>query len=92
DDDPFDPEINWRRLGHVSLGDNSKSAYKGRERQSITLNLTLRTMRLVMHEPHPTKYNPYNQVSLVSLVFTGNVLDPHVAVDFTHAEKKYGKY
>jgi centrosomal protein CEP104 len=60
------------RLGYVSLGDNSKNAYRARELKTVHLDTNCTYIQLSFHRCFVNSLNLYNQVGLVAVNILGN--------------------
>ena len=66
--------VQYQRLGHFTLSDNSKNNYKSRELKSVSLDHWCKYLKIIFGKPFFNKYNPFNQVGVVRIVCHGNVL------------------
>jgi centrosomal protein CEP104 len=62
----------FERLGYVSLGDNSKNAYRARELKTVHLDTYCTYLQLSFHRCFVNSLNLYNQVGLVAVNILGN--------------------
>lgn len=66
--------VQYQRLGHFTLSDNSKNNYKSRELKSVTLDHWWKYLKILFGKPFFNKYNPFNQVGVVRIVCHGDVM------------------
>lgn len=52
--------VNFKKLGHFSIDDNSKTNYTARELKSVYLNTTLQYLRLSFMKNHMSDKNIFN--------------------------------
>ena len=71
-------DVQYTRLGHLSLDPNEKSLWQARELKSVFVTTDCCLLKLVFHEPHQNKLNAYNQVGIISVACMGEpiVLSP----------------
>lgn len=60
--------IQYQRLGHFSLSDNTKNNYKSRELKSVFLDHACKYLKICFDKPYFNKFNPFNQVGVVRIV------------------------
>ncbi|XP_071482021.1 centrosomal protein of 104 kDa-like [Diadema antillarum] len=65
----------YKRLGFVTLSENSKTGFKARELKSVHVDAIGKYLRLVIYKNHVNKYNMYNQVGLVAVNIIGDEVD-----------------
>lgn len=64
--------IQYTRLGYVSLSANDATNYKSREMKSINIDAEGQYLKLVLHTNHVNQLNLYNQVSVLALNILGH--------------------
>jgi len=72
---PSYADANWRRLGYLSLDDNSRSDYQARELKSVYIDAAGSFLKLLVHKCYMNKHNIFNQVGVVAI----NLLGENVA-------------
>ena len=60
-------QIQFQKLGFLTLNSNERSGYQARELKSVTVNSQAALLKLLFHVNHPNEYNPFNQVGLIAL-------------------------
>jgi len=63
---------NWKRLGYLSLADNSQSDYQARELKSVYIDCTGAFLKLLVHKCYLNTHNIYNQVGIVAVNLLGD--------------------
>ena len=61
----------WKRLGYLSLADNSRSEYQARELKSVYIDAAGGFLKLVVHKCYVNKHNIFNQVGVVAVNLLG---------------------
>ena len=69
--------IQYQRLGHFSLSDNTKNNYKSRELKSVFLDHQWKYLKILFNKPYFNKFNPFNQIGVVRIVCHGVVLNDY---------------
>jgi len=67
-------ELNFKRIGYVSLKDNEESGFTSRELKSIDLNIWVFYLKLVFYKNHVNSYNPWNQIGIIEINCISNSL------------------
>lgn len=70
----------FKRLGYLSLDSNERSQFQARELKSVYVDVSAQFLRIVLHKCHVNRYNIVNQVGLIALHCSGEVLGPDLAV------------
>lgn len=71
-DEPLNDLCQWESIGFFQFNDNQRSQWRARELKRIKIDhKTVRFLRIVFQDCHPTPMNQYNQVSLISLEVQG---------------------
>lgn len=68
-------DATWKRLGYLSLDDNSRSDYQARELKSVYIDCTGSFVKLLVHKCYLNKHNIFNQVGIVAI----NILGEYIA-------------
>eukprot|EP00818_Percolomonas_sp_WS_P000235 CAMPEP_0117456192 /NCGR_PEP_ID=MMETSP0759-20121206/11751_1 /TAXON_ID=63605 /ORGANISM="Percolomonas cosmopolitus, Strain WS" /LENGTH=1008 /DNA_ID=CAMNT_0005249525 /DNA_START=127 /DNA_END=3153 /DNA_ORIENTATION=+ len=63
----------FKRIGYMSLEDNSKTQWKAWELKTANLDVTCSFIKFKMREHHVNEKNIYNQVALIGVEFFGMV-------------------
>ena len=71
----------FKRLGYVSLTDNSATQHQARELKSVHLEAEGQYLKLLVHKNHVNKYNLYNQVGIVAVNVLGESYASEHSVD-----------
>ena len=53
-------EIEFARLGYLSLDSNERSGFQARELKSVYVNSVSLLLKMVFHKCHANKFNLYN--------------------------------
>lgn len=53
-------EIQFRKLGFLSLDNNERSGFQARELKSVHVNASAALLKLVIHQCHMNSLNTYN--------------------------------
>jgi len=61
----------WKRLGYLSLADNSRSEYQARELKSVYIDSPGSFLKLLVHTCYVNKHNIFNQVGIVAVNLLG---------------------
>jgi len=72
--------VQFKRLGYLSLDNNERSQFQARELKSVYVDVSAQFLKLVFHKCHVNRYNIVNQVALIALHCSGEVLGPDLAV------------
>jgi len=64
----------WRRLGYLSLDDNSRSNYEARELKSVYIDSAGQFLKLLVHKCYANKHNIFSQVGIVAINLLGESL------------------
>jgi len=73
-------DATWKRLGYLSLDDNSRSDYQARELKSVYIDCTGSFLKLLVHKCYLNKHNIFNQVGIVAI----NILGEYIASGVTN--------
>eukprot|EP00438_Fugacium_kawagutii_P011435 Skav233056 [mRNA] locus=scaffold2357:21670:23499:+ [translate_table: standard] len=68
-------DVQFKRLGYLSLDNNERSQFQARELKSVYVDVVTHFLRIVFHKCHINRYNTLNQVGLIALSCLGEVLD-----------------
>ena len=52
--------VNFRKIGHFSVGDNSQTNYTAREMKTVYVSSTLKYLKLVFTKNHGCNKNIFN--------------------------------
>lgn len=64
-------DMQFNRLGYMSLDSNQRSEYKARELKSVYINAKGSFLKLVIKSCHINDLNPFNQVGIVAINVMG---------------------
>lgn len=67
-------DAKWRRLGYLSLDDNSRSDYQARELKSVYIDAAGSFLKLLVHKCYMNKHNIFNQVGVVAINLLGETM------------------
>ena len=75
--------VQYQRLGHFTLSDNTKNNYKSRELKSVFLDHKCKYLKISFEKPFFNKFNPFNQIGIVRIVCHGAMISdyegmPHI--------------
>lgn len=70
----------FKRLGYLSLDCNERSQFQARELKSVYVDVSAQFLRIVLHKCHVNRHNIVNQVGLIALHCSGEVLGPDLTV------------
>lgn len=70
----------FKRLGYLSLDSNERSQFQARELKSVYVDVSAQFLKVVLHKCHVNRYNIVNQVGLIALHASGEVLGPDLGV------------
>lgn len=60
-------EIQFKRLGYLSLDSNERSGFQARELKSVYVDSSAVLLKLILHKCHLNNFNIFNQIGLVAL-------------------------
>jgi centrosomal protein CEP104 len=60
-------QLNFKRLGYLSLDNNEKSQYQARELKSVYIDAECLYLKLLLNKCHTNSQNVYNQVGLIAI-------------------------
>ncbi len=60
-------EIQFKRLGYLSLDSNERSGFQARELKSVYVDSMAILLKLIMHQCHFNNFNVFNQIGLVAI-------------------------
>lgn len=67
-------DLKFKKLGHITLDQTNRTSLQVRELKSVFINVSCCMVKLILHEPHLNKFNPANQVGIVSVSVIGEAL------------------
>uniref|UniRef100_A0A0G4HWC2 TOG domain-containing protein n=1 Tax=Chromera velia CCMP2878 TaxID=1169474 RepID=A0A0G4HWC2_9ALVE len=68
--------LQFTRLGYLSLDSNERSAFQARELKSVYVDVDAVFLKVLLHRNHLNRFNLTNQVGLVALSVQGYELPP----------------
>ena len=60
-------EIEFKRLGYLSLDPNERSGFQARELKSVYVDSEAVLLKLVVHKCHLNNFNVFNQIGIIAL-------------------------
>ena len=60
-------EIEFKRLGYLSLDPNERSGFQARELKSVYVDSNAVLLKLIFHKCHLNNFNVFNQIGLIAL-------------------------
>ena len=60
-------EIEFNRLGYLSLDPNERSGFQARELKSVYVDSQAVLLKLIFHKCHLNNFNVFNQIGLIAL-------------------------
>ena len=60
-------EIQFKKLGYLTLDSNERSGFQARELKSVHIDCNTALLKLVFHKCHNNTFNPSNQIGLIAL-------------------------
>ena len=60
-------EIEFKRLGYLSLDPNERSGFQARELKSVYVDSAAVLLKLIFHKCHLNNFNVFNQIGLIAL-------------------------
>ena len=67
-------EIEFKRLGYLSLDPNERSGFQARELKSVYVDSDAVLLKLIFHKCHLNNFNVFNQIGLVALNCMGEAI------------------
>jgi len=64
-------DIQFKRLGYLSLDPNERSGFQARELKSVYVDSTALLLKLHFHQCHQNNFNVFNQIGLIVLTCIG---------------------
>ena len=64
-------EIEFKRVGYLSLDPNERSGFQARELKSVYVSADAVLLKLIFHKCHLNNFNVFNQIGLVALNCVG---------------------
>lgn len=65
-------EIQFKRLGYLSLDSNDRSGFQARELKSVYVDSLAIILKLIFHKCHLNNFNVFNQIGLVAINCIGS--------------------
>lgn len=60
-------EIEFKRVGYLSLDPNERSGFQARELKSVYVTADAVLLKLIFHKCHLNNFNVFNQIGLIAL-------------------------
>ena len=67
-------EIEFKRLGYLSLDPNERSGFQARELKSVYVDSDAVLLKLIFHKCHLNNFNVFNQIGLIALNCMGEAI------------------
>ena len=67
-------EIEFKRVGYLSLDPNERSGFQARELKSVYVTADAVLLKLIFHQCHLNNFNVFNQIGLIALNVIGEVV------------------
>lgn len=67
-------EIEFKRLGYLSLDPNERSGFQARELKSVYVDSNAVLLKLIFHKCHLNNFNVFNQIGLIALNCIGDTV------------------
>jgi len=65
-------DIQFKRLGYLSLDSNDRSGFQARELKSVYVDSPALLLKLIFHKCHLNNFNVFNQIGLIALNCIGS--------------------
>ena len=65
-------DIQFKRLGYLSLDPNDRSGFQARELKSVYVDAPALLLKLIFHKCHLNNFNVFNQIGLIALNCIGS--------------------
>jgi centrosomal protein CEP104 len=80
----------YKRLGYLSLDSNERSSYQARELKTVFVDHFGNFIKFKMQKNFVNPHNPYNQVGIISVSFSGEViLQPSMSVSLPSSSTQH---
>jgi centrosomal protein CEP104 len=67
-------EIEFKRVGYLSLDPNERSGFQARELKSVYVTAEAVLLKLIFHQCHLNNFNVFNQIGIIALNCIGEVV------------------
>lgn len=71
---PLTANLLFKRLGHFSLDNNVQSGFSSRELKTVHITVPCQYIKLKLLKNYENGHNPFNQVGLIRVSFTGSFI------------------
>jgi centrosomal protein CEP104 len=82
-------EIEFKRLGYLSLDPNERSGFQARELKSVYVESNAVLLKFIFHKCHMNNFNVFNQIGLIAINCIGEPISTTKQAEASLPSKSY---